>query len=50
VQTWLNATAVQQAAEFSLKNGLAALPDVLEARSAVAEAAYNVRASGWRQP
>jgi len=28
-----------------LKNGLATLPDVLEARSAVAEAAYNVQAA-----
>ncbi|WP_433965215.1 TolC family protein [Tunturiibacter gelidiferens] len=40
-----NATAVQQAAESSLKNGLATLPDVLEARSAVAEAAYNLQAT-----
>jgi outer membrane protein len=38
-----NADAVQQAAESSLKNGLATLPDVLEARSAVAEAAYTVQ-------
>jgi outer membrane protein len=40
-----NANAVQQAAESSLKNGLSTLPDVLEARSAVAEAAYNVQAA-----
>jgi outer membrane protein len=40
-----NANAVQQAAESSLKNGLATLPDVLEARSAVAEAIYNVQAA-----
>jgi outer membrane protein len=40
-----NADAVQQAAESSLKNGLATLPDVLEARSAAAEAAYNVQAA-----
>jgi hypothetical protein len=40
-----NANAVQQAAESSLKNGLATLPDVLEARSAVAEAVYNVQAA-----
>ena len=40
-----NADAVKQAAESSLKNGLATLPDVLEARSAVAEAAYNVQAA-----
>jgi outer membrane protein len=40
-----NADAVQQAAESSLKNGLATLPDVLEAKSAVAEAAYDVQAA-----
>jgi outer membrane protein len=40
-----NADAVRQAAESSLKNGLTTLPDVLEARSAVAEAAYNVQAA-----
>jgi outer membrane protein len=40
-----NADAVRQAAESSLKNGLSTLPDVLEARSAVAEAAYNVQAA-----
>jgi outer membrane protein TolC len=40
-----NADAVQQAAESSSKNGLATLPNVLEARSAVAEAAYNVQAA-----
>ena len=35
-----NAQAVQQAAEERLKNGLATLPDVLEARSATAQAEY----------
>src|SRR5690349_9932941 len=35
-----NAQAVQQAAEERLKNGLATLPDVLEARSATAHAEY----------
>jgi outer membrane protein TolC len=35
-----NAQTVQQAAEERLKNGLATLPDVLEARSAAAQAEY----------
>jgi len=39
-----NAQAVEQAAEERLKNGLATLPDVLEARSAVAEAEYDLQA------
>ena len=39
-----NAQAVQQAAEERLKNGLATLPDVLEARSATAQAEYNLQA------
>lgn len=39
-----NAQAVQQAAEERLKNGLATLPDVLEARSATAEAEYELQA------
>ena len=37
-----NAQAVQQAAEDRLKNGLATLPDVLEARSATAQAEYEL--------
>jgi len=37
-----NALAVQQAAEDRLKHGLATLPDVLEARSATAQALYDV--------
>jgi outer membrane protein len=41
----VNANAVQQAAESSLKDGLATLPDVLEARSAAAGAVYNVQAA-----
>src|SRR5262249_36122752 len=40
----VNAQAVQQAAEERLRNGLATLPDVLEARSATAQAQYNVQA------
>jgi outer membrane protein len=40
-----NAQAVLQAAEASLKNGLATLPDVLEARSAVARADYDLQAA-----
>jgi outer membrane protein len=40
-----NAQAVQQAAEDRLKNGLATLPDVLEARSAAAEAQYDLQAA-----
>lgn len=39
-----NAEAVQQAAEERLKNGLATLPDVLEARSATAQAQYDLQA------
>ena len=35
-----NAQAVQQAAENRLKNGLATLPEVLEARNAAAQAQY----------
>ena len=38
-----NAQTVQQAAEDRLKNGLATLPDVLEARSATAQAEYEVQ-------
>jgi outer membrane protein len=40
-----NAETVQQAAEESLKNGLATLPDVLESRSATAQAVYNLQAA-----
>jgi outer membrane protein len=39
-----NAQAVQQAAEDRLQNGLATLPDVLEARSATAQAQYDLQA------
>jgi outer membrane protein TolC len=39
-----NAQAVQQSAEERLKNGLATLPDVLEARSATAQAEYELQA------
>ncbi len=38
-----NAQAVQQAAEDRLANGLATLPDVLEARSATAQAEYDLQ-------
>jgi outer membrane protein TolC len=38
-----NAEAVQQAAEERLRNGLATLPDVLEARSATAQAQYDLQ-------
>jgi outer membrane protein len=38
-----NAQAVQQSAEERLNNGLATLPDVLEARSATAQAEYEVQ-------
>ena len=38
-----NAQAVQQAAEERLNNGLATLPDVLEARSATAQAEYELQ-------
>jgi outer membrane protein TolC len=40
-----NAEAVEQAAEDRLKNGLATLPDVLEARSAVAQSQYDLQAA-----
>jgi outer membrane protein TolC len=40
----VNAQAVQQAAEERLRNGLATLPDVLEARSATAQAQYDLQA------
>jgi outer membrane protein len=40
-----NAQAVQHAAEERLKNGLATLPDVLEARSAAAQADYELQAA-----
>ena len=40
----LNAQTVQQAAEDRLTNGLATLPDVLEARSATAQAEYDLEA------
>jgi outer membrane protein len=39
-----NARAVQQAAEERLAHGLATLPDVLEARSATAQAEYDLQA------
>jgi outer membrane protein len=39
-----NARAVQQAAEERLNNGLATRPDVLEARSATAQAEYELQA------
>jgi outer membrane protein len=40
----VNAQAVQQSAEERLQNGLATLPDVLEARSATAQAQYDLQA------
>jgi outer membrane protein TolC len=40
-----NAQAVQEAAEDRLKQGLATLPDVLEARSATAQAQYDLQAA-----
>ena len=40
-----NAQAVQQAAEDRLANGLATMPDVLEARSATAQADYELQAA-----
>ena len=40
----LNSQTVQQAAEDRLNNGLATLPDVLEARSATAQAEYDLEA------
>jgi outer membrane protein TolC len=39
-----NAEAVQQAAQARLNNGLATLPDALEARSATAQAQYDLQA------
>ncbi len=39
-----NAEAVQQAAEERLRNGLATLPDVLEARSATSQSRYDLQA------
>src|ERR1700757_3056921 len=39
-----NAKSVQQAAEERVNNGLATLPDVLEARSATAQAEYDLQA------
>jgi outer membrane protein len=40
-----NAKAVQEAAEAALQNGLATLPDVLEAKSSTARAAYDLQAA-----
>jgi outer membrane protein len=40
-----NAQAVQQAAEDRLRHGLATLPDVLETRSATAQAQYTLQAA-----
>jgi outer membrane protein len=40
----VNAQNVQQAAEERLRNGLATLPDVLEARSGTAQAEYDLQA------
>jgi outer membrane protein len=40
----VSAQTVQQAAEERLRNGLATLPDVLEARSATAQAQYDLQA------
>jgi outer membrane protein len=40
----VNAQNVQQAAEERLRNGLATIPDVLEARSATAQAQYDLQA------
>lgn len=40
-----NADAVNDAANASLKNGLATLPDVLEAQSAAAQSAYNLQSA-----
>jgi len=39
-----NARAVEQSAEERLRNGLATLPDVLEARSATAQSQYDLQA------
>jgi outer membrane protein len=41
----LNAKTVQEAAENRLENGLATLPDVLEARSATAQAEYDLQSA-----
>src|SRR5581483_3949767 len=41
----LDAKGLQQAAEARLQNGLATLPDVLEARSAAAQADYNLQSA-----
>ncbi|MFZ0706054.1 MAG: TolC family protein [Candidatus Korobacteraceae bacterium] len=41
----LNAQTVQQSAEDRLKNGLATLPDVLEARSATAQAQFDLQSA-----
>jgi outer membrane protein len=41
----VNAQAVQQSAEALRNNGLATLPDVLEARSATAQAQYDLQAA-----
>jgi outer membrane protein len=41
----LNAKTVQEAAENRLEHGLATLPDVLEARSATAQAEYNLQSA-----
>jgi len=40
-----NAQTVLQSAEVSLKNGLATLPDVLEARSAAAQASFDLQSA-----
>ena len=40
-----NARAVQQASEARLQNGLATLPDVLGARSAAAQAEYELQST-----
>ena len=40
----VNAQAVRQSAEERMRNGLATLPDVLEARSATAQAQYDLQA------
>jgi len=48
--TLTNSQTVQDAAEERLKNGLATLPDVLEARAATAQAAYDLEtARGTRR-
>ena len=41
----VNAKAVEQAAEARLEHGLATLPDVLEARSATAQAEYDLQST-----